>query len=210
VLFAAIDVRRLPMAVSGCYNRSAGEFIMAVAFPENFRPLKRVEYDKLVELGVFGEERIELINGWLVPMNPPKPPHADAVDELTEILVRALAGVARVRVQNPFAAGDISEPQPDVVVVPRERYNVEHPASAHLVIEVAESSLKYDRGTKLRLYAEQNVPEYWIVDVVARRIEVYREQASGEFASKGVFERGEAIQLLRFPAVTVRVSDVFG
>jgi len=181
---------------------------MAVSFPENFRPLRRTEYDKLVELGVFGEERIELINGWLVPMNPPKPPHCDAVDELTEILLRALAGIARIRVQNPFAAGDISEPQPDIVVVPRERYSTEHPAVAHLVIEVAESSLSYDRGAKLRLYAEQNVPEYWVVDVVARRIEVYREPHGGTFASKRVFERGETIHLLRFPTVAVQVSDV--
>ena len=196
------------MTVNGCYNHAAGDFAMAVAFPDNFRPLKRVEYDKLVELGVFGDERIELINGVLVPMNPPKPPHADAVDELTEILVRSLAEVARVRVQNPFAAGDISEPQPDLVVVPRERYSTDHPAVAHLVIEVAESSLKYDRSTKLRLYAEQNVPEYWIVDVVSRRIEVYREPHDGAFRSKRVFERGEAIQLLRFPAVTVQVADV--
>ena len=183
---------------------------MAVALPDNFRPLRRVEYDKLVELGVFGEdERIELINGVLVPMSPIGAPHCDAVDELNEILVRALAGMARVRVQNPLAAGDISEPQPDIVVAPLKRYTAEHPAVAHVVIEVADSSLAFDRGTKLRLYAEQGVPEYWVVDVVARRIEVYREPAADTFASKRVFERGECIQLLRFPAVTVRVSDVF-
>ena len=181
---------------------------MAVALPENFRPLRRVEYDKLVDLGVFGDERIELINGVLVPMNPPKPPHCDAVDMLTLILVRALGEQARIRVQNAFAAGDISAPQPDVLVAPLARYNVEHPAIAHLVIEVAQSSLAYDRGTKLRLYAEQGVPEYWIVDVIARRIEVYRDPADGTFGTKRVFERGEAIRLLQFPEVMVQVSDV--
>ena len=181
---------------------------MAVAFPENFRPLRRVEYDQLVAMGVFGEERIELIDGCLVRMNPPKPPHCDAVDQLNRILGRALYDDALIRVQNPFAAGDISEPQPDILVAPLVRYDVEHPAVAHLVIEVAESSLKYDRGTKLRLYAEQNVPEYWIVDVGSRRIEVYREPGPGGYAWRRVFACGEAIQLLRFPAVMVQVSDV--
>lgn len=110
--------------------------------------------------------------------------------------------------QNPLAAGDVSEPEPDIVVAPLKRYDTEHPAVAHLVIEVAESSLEYDRGTKLRLYAEQGVPEYWIVDVVARRIEAYREPSSGTFGSERVFERGQEIQLLGFPSVTVHVSDV--
>jgi Uma2 family endonuclease len=181
---------------------------MAVALPRNFRPLRRVEYDKLVDLDVFGDERIELINGVLVPMSPIGPPHCDAVDMLNLIFVRALGDVARIRVQNPLAAGDVSEPEPDIVVAPLERYDTEHPAVAHLVIEVAESSLEYDRSTKLRLYAEQGVPEYWIVDVIARCIEVYREPSSGAFGSKRVFERGEEIQLLGFPSVTVRVSDV--
>ena len=196
------------MGMNDCYNHSSGEPTMAVAFPENFRPLRRVEYHQLIDLGVFGEERIELVNGLLVPMNPPKPPHSNAVDMLTLILIRALGDQARIRVQNPFAAGDISEPQPDVLVAPLADYRVDHPAESHLVIEVAESSLRYDRGIKLRLYAEQGVPEYWIVDVVARRIEVYREPQDGTFVSKHIFERGESIRLLRFPAVTVQVSDV--
>jgi Uma2 family endonuclease len=196
------------MPVNGCYNHSEGERVMAMALPENFRPLRRVEYDELVSLGHFQNERIELINGVLVPMSPIGPQHSNAVDKLNEILVLALAGLARVRVQNPLAAGDISEPEPDLLVAPLAEYDVEHPAIAHLVIEVAESSLAFDRGTKLRLYAQQGVPEYWIVDVVSRCIEVYRDPASGTFASKRVFERGDSMELLRFPAVTVRVSDV--
>ena len=182
---------------------------MAVAIPENFRPLRRSEYDKLVELGAFGEERIELVYGVLVPMSPIGPPHSNAIDMLTLILVRALGDRARIRIQNPFAAGDISEPQPDVLVAPLGSYAADHPSAAHLVIEVAESSLAYDRGTKLRLYAEQGVPEYWIVDVVSRRIEVYREPSSSSFQSKRVFESGESVALLRFPDVSVAVASLF-
>jgi Uma2 family endonuclease len=181
---------------------------MAVAFPENFRPLRRTEYDKLVELGAFGKERIELMYGVLVPMSPIGARHCDATDMLMLLLIRALGDRARIRVQHPFAAGDISEPEPDLLVAPLARYNVEHPSIAHLVIEVSESSLKYDRETKLRLYAEQGVPECWIVDVVARRIEVYREPTGSSFESKRVYEPGEVISLLTFPDATIAVAEV--
>jgi Uma2 family endonuclease len=181
---------------------------MVLAFPETYRPLRRVEYDQLVSLGAFGDERIELVNGVLVPMSPIGPPHSSAIDLLTLLLVRALGDRARIRVQNPFAANDISEPQPDLLLAPLGDYESAHPSESFLVIEVADSSLAYDRGPKLRLYAELGVPEYWIVDVVARRIEVYREPSQGAFGSKRVFEREEAIELVRFPDVAVRVSDV--
>src|SRR5690349_19277278 len=104
--------RSVPIPLRGCYSCPAGERVMAVALPENFRPLRRVEYDKLVELGVFKEERIELINGVLVPMSPIGTRHSNAIDLLTLLLVRALGDVARIRVQNPLAQGEISEPQP--------------------------------------------------------------------------------------------------
>jgi Uma2 family endonuclease len=181
---------------------------MVVAFPENYRPLRRTEYDKLVALGVFEDERIELLDGVLVPMSPIGPPHSSAIDKLNLILVRALGDRARIRVQNPFVASDISEPQPDLLVAPLADYDEDHPAEAYLLIEVAESSLAYDRGRKLRIYAERGVPEYWIVDVVSRRIEVYRDPTGSTYRSTRVFERGEGIDLLRFPDVTVRVVDV--
>lgn len=181
---------------------------MVAALPENFRPLRRAEYDQLVVLGVFGDERIELLDGVLVPMSPIGPRHCSAIDLLNLVLVRALGDRARIRVQNPFAAGDTSEPQPDLLVAPLADYEEDHPAEALLLIEVAESSLRMDRGRKLEIYAERNVPEYWIVDVVARRIEVYRNPAGSTFASCRVFERGEGIQLERFPDVTVNVRDV--
>src|ERR1700733_3231151 len=161
---------------------------MAVAFPDNFRPLRRTEFDQLAALGAFGEERIELVYGVLVPMSPIYPRHASAVDRLAHFLIRSLDGLAWVRVQNPFAAGDISQPQPDLLVAPLADYQTAHPAEPYLVIEVSEASLSYDRTTKPRLYAEQGVPEYWIVDVVSRRIEVHRDPAGSAFRSTQVFE----------------------
>jgi Uma2 family endonuclease len=181
---------------------------MVSALPEDFRPLRRVEYEQLTALGAFGDERIELLEGVLVPMSPIGPRHSSAIDLLNLLFVRALADRARIRVQNPFAASDISEPQPDLLVAPLADYLDEHPSTAFLVIEVADSSLARDRGTKLRIYAARGVPEYWIVDVAARRIEVYREPSNGGYAIAQMFERGESIRLFGFPDVTVCVEDV--
>lgn len=181
---------------------------MVLAASTEIRPLRRAEYDKLVELGAFGDERIELLEGALVPMSPIGTRHASAVDMLNLLLVRALGDRARIRVQNPFAAGDISEPEPDILVAPLGDYRAEHPAEAYLVIEVAESSLAKDRGVKLRIYAQRGVPEYWIVNVVARQVEVYRALQGGTYRESRVFEAGEAISLTAFPDVSISVGDV--
>lgn len=181
---------------------------MAVSFPEGIRPLRRAEYDKLVDLGAFEDERIELLDGVLVPMSPIGPPHSSAVQKLTELLILALTGRASVRPQLPFAASDLSEPEPDLMVAPRSDYDTAHPDEALLLIEVAESSLKKDRGVKKRIYAERGVPEYWIVNLVDRCIEVYTEPAAGGYRTIRSYERGESIRLVRFPDVEVRVSDV--
>lgn len=181
---------------------------MVLALPETYRPLRRVEYDKLVELGVFENERIELIDGVLVPMSSIGPRHSSAVDLLNLFLVRNLGDLARIRVQNPFALNDISEPEPDFLVAPLRDYLYEHPSDAYLVIEVAESSLAFDRGRKMRLYAERNIPEYWVVDVVAKRIEVYRNPERGTYQNVRTVDQSGEIQLLEFPSVTLRVADV--
>jgi Uma2 family endonuclease len=182
---------------------------MAPSFtPEGTRPLRRVEYDKLVRLGVFEDERIELLRGALVPMSPIGPPHSATIDRLTRILVVALLGRATVRVQNPFAALDDSEPEPDVNVVPLGDYDADHPERALVLIEVAESSLARDRGLKLQIYAENGVPEYWVVNLVNRRIEVYSNPSEAGYGTVRHFDRGEAIRLASFPDVEIPVSDV--
>jgi Uma2 family endonuclease len=181
---------------------------MAFSPTERFRPLRRVEYDKLIQLGAFQNEKIELLEGVLVPMSPIGAPHSSAVQKLTALLVPALAGRAAVRIQSPFAALELSEPEPDVAVVPSGDYDTDHPDRAYLIVEVAESSLSVDRGVKLRLYAACEVPEYWIVNVVDRLIEVYTEPAAGSYAQVRRYERGQSLRLLSFPDLEIRVTDV--
>jgi len=180
---------------------------MAAAAAEKIRPLRRVEYDKLVALGVFEGERIELIDGALLQMSPIGAPHGEAVDRLTELFVLALVGRARVRIQGSFAAGEFSEPEPDVSILPLGDYHAEHPHQAHLVVEVAESSLSYDRGRKARLYAEADVPEYWIVNLVERTVEVHRQPNAGKYEQLSTHPKGSRLRLVAFSDVELSVDD---
>src|SRR5688572_1838313 len=103
---------------------------MVVQEVPRIRPLFRDEYDKLAALGAFEDERLELLEGVLVEMSPPGPPHASSVDKLTMLLVPAVVGRAIVRVQGPFAAENISEPEPDLMVMQPGDYASGHPEQA--------------------------------------------------------------------------------
>ena len=180
---------------------------MATATAEAFRPLRRVEYDRLVALGVFENERVELLEGALVTMSPIGAPHNSAVQRLTELLVLALHGRAWIRPQMSFVADDYSEPEPDLTIVPRLDYENEQPSQAFVVIEVSESSLRYDRGRKLQVYARCGVPEYWVVNIPEQCIEVYRSPQGDAFARLEKYQRGESICLEAFSDVLIAVSD---
>ena len=181
---------------------------MATSAAEVIRPLRRVEYDQLVSLGAFQDERIELLEGALVTMSPIGAPHASTVDRLNRLLVLALSEHAIVRCQGPFAALEHSEPEPDFAVVPFGEYDTEHPSTAYLIIEVAESSLTLDRGKKLHLYARCTVPEYWIVNLQEHCIEVHTQPSLGAYAKVERYERGQSIPLVAFKAVSFTVSDI--
>src|SRR4051812_29606490 len=119
---------------------------------ETQRPLRRAEYDALVRLGYFDDEKVELLYGKIVPMGPQGIGHGEVLRRLNKILVRALGDRADVQVQSPIAAVDESEPEPDVAIVPPGPYMTDHPSKPWLVVEVADSSLRRDR-LKGDLYA---------------------------------------------------------
>jgi Uma2 family endonuclease len=169
------------------------------------RPLRRVEYDRLVELGFFADERLELLEGILVTMSPQGSRHATAIQRLNMTLAPALVGRADVRVQSPFAATDNSEPEPDVAVVPSADYLNAHPSRAFLIIEVAESSVARDRA-KAPLYAVAGVSECWIVNLDDDIVEVHREPRNGVFATVRKHGLGEELRLVAFPEIAVRTD----
>lgn len=178
--------------------------------PERVRPLSRVEYDRMVEAGIFAEdERIELIRGWLVRMSPIGTDHCETVDLLNELLVRRVGDRARVRCSGAFAASDVSEPQPDFSILPRRSYRLAHPQRALLLVEVAESSLRFDRTVKLTLYAEAGVPEYWVVNLPDRVVEIHRSPIKGRYRTRRVVGAGKTLRIKALPGVTIPVDAIF-
>jgi len=138
----------------------------------------REEYYKMAETGVLRlGERVELIGGGVIAMVPQDSPHYTAIDLAKEELRKIFAAGYVVRVQGPLDLGLISQPEPDVAVVRGtiRDYAKAHPNSALLVVEVAESSLAYDRSIKASLYASAGIPDYWVLNLINRRLEVFRD-----------------------------------
>jgi len=170
----------------------------------------RQEYEQLGELGVLGpEEHVELIGGEIVQVPPQQTRHATGV-YLAQVALSAVfrAGFL-VRVQLPLALGQYSEPEPDVAVVagrPRD-FVVDHPTSALLVVEIAEATLSFDRNTKASLYAAAGIPEYWIVNLVHRQLEMHREPGPMPEAR---FDFGYRVRTIALPGEEVALPGTTG
>jgi Uma2 family endonuclease len=152
-------------------------------------------YYKMAEAGILTrEDRVELIDGEIIDMNPIGSPHAALVKRLNRLFARAAAeGMVLVSVQDPLRLDAYNEPEPDLMLLrPRaDDYQANHPGAADvlLLIEVSDSSLAYDRGRKLALYAKFGVPEVWIVDLAGAAIEIYRQPKEGRVFSDGAPDR---------------------
>jgi len=155
--------------------------------PLTLKRWRRVEYERLVDVGAFEGEPIELIGGHLMVAEPKGSEHATAVDMADDALRAALPGGWIVRVQNPLALDDESAPEPDVAVVRGSHadYRRAHPVPAALIVEIADSSLAFDRAQKGSLYARAGITDYWIVNLVDRAVEVYRDPAPDLTAAFG-------------------------
>ena len=155
--------------------------------PLTVRRWSRAEYERLVDLGVFRGDPVELIGGQLIVAEPQNSPHATAVGAADDALRAVLPAGFFVRAQMPVALDDESAPEPDLAVVAGRRsdYRAGHPASAVVVVEVADSSLGFDREDKGSLYARARVPEYWIVNLIDRVVEVYRDPGPDASAAHG-------------------------
>jgi Uma2 family endonuclease len=145
--------------------------------PLTVRRWTREEYDRLVNAGMFHEEPLELIGGQLVVAEPQGTYHSSTLGAVGDALRAALPPGWLVRVQMPVALDEESAPEPDLALVPGTwaDYETSHPARPVLVVEVAESSLAFDRREKGSLYARAGVLDYWILNLVDRVLEVYRD-----------------------------------
>jgi Uma2 family endonuclease len=190
---------------------------MAVAVEPARRLFTVAEYERMAEVGILGpHERVELIRGEIVEMSPIGARHIAFVTNLTHLLVRSFDRRARVSVQSPVVVADDSMPQPDLVLLRLRQpshppYKVARATrdDVQLLVEVAESALRYDRIVKLRLYAEVGVPEYWIVDCEAEAVEVYRDPAAPGYRSVEHITGDRAVSPLAYPDVALRLADIF-
>jgi Uma2 family endonuclease len=158
------------------------------AIPTRTRRWTRVEYDRLIDLGIFRSgEHLELLGGHLIVSEPQGTLHAAAVGLVEEALRICFGRGWTVRVQMPIALDDESEPEPDVAVVPGTHgdYAAAHPTCPPLLVEVAESSLADDRATKAALYARAGIADYWILNLVDRVLEVCRSPLTGALQPSG-------------------------
>ncbi len=148
---------------------------LSTQLPLTVRRWRRAEYDRLVSLGAFEGERIELLGGELLVAEPQGAYHASAVATADYALRATLSPGWIIRIQAPVSLDDESEPEPDLAVVPGrpQDYRVAHPERPALAIEVAESSLEFDRGRKGSLYARAGIEHYWIVNLADRLLEIY-------------------------------------
>jgi Uma2 family endonuclease len=182
------------------------------------RKFTREEFHRLVGSGILREEeRVELIEGDIVPMAPSTHEHATQTLGLYERVRRLFGKGYHVRIQSPLALGE-SEPVPDIAVVKGKLtdYKHAHPTSAVLIIEVAQSSLPYDRTVKTSLYAKAGIPEYWIINLEHRQLEVYREPIESPDSLFGytyrlrlLLQPNDTLAPLEKPTRIVRVAHLF-
>jgi Uma2 family endonuclease len=172
--------------------------------------LRRVEYDVLVEQGALDDARVELLLGSLVEVTPQGPLHADIVRRLHERFAGRLPATVHLRIQSPLAVSDDSEPEPDVAIVPAGDYTAAHPQQALLVVEVAQTSVQKDRGIKAALYATAGIPEFWLVNLVDRVVEVHRQPREGRYDLVVRVTAGQPLAPVAFPDIRFRADIVIG
>lgn len=170
------------------------------------------DYHRMAEVGILREDdRVELIDGEVVEMSPIGGRHVTCVSRVTRLLVSRLPE-AIVNVQSPVRLGEFQEPEPDLAVVRHRAYANDLPNAddVFLLMEVSDSSLAYDRGTKLPLYASAGIPEVWLVDLPGDAIERHTNPANGGYRISVRVRRGETLASTTMPGLVINVDEVLG
>lgn len=175
------------------------------------RALTVAEYHRMGEVGILHEDdRVELIEGELVAMTPIGSNHSGTINTLNRALVMAVGDRGVVAVQNPVQLDDLSEPQPDFSILkPRAddyRRATPRPDEVLLIIEVADSSLAYDRAVKQALYARHGIPEFWIVNLQANNVEVCRTPVGEAYGDLSVVERDGTLEPMLLPGAAISAA----
>jgi Uma2 family endonuclease len=173
------------------------------------------DYYRMAEVGILASDaRVELIDGEIIDMPPPGSLHAATVRRLQQILSRELGNRVTIIAQDPVRLGEHSEPQPDVAVLRyrEDLYGERHPQSTEvfLVVEVADSSLRFDRDTKQSLYAAHGIPEMWIVDLRGHRLIRHRVPQRGSYTLVDEPDLDVSLELSALPGIAIELQLLFG
>jgi Uma2 family endonuclease len=172
------------------------------------------EYYRMIELGMLKDyEKAEIIEGELIKKMPIGERHAYVVDVLNRFFVKNVPDSVLVRIQNPIRLSDYSEPEPDLALADLRKYDGKRhprPSEIILIVEVSDSTLKYDRDVKLALYAEAEIPEIWIVNLPNDIIEVHQKPSVGIYQLAKIFKRGEIVTSEVLPDLSIAADEILG
>lgn len=169
----------------------------------------RREYYQMAEAGMFQpDEHVELIDGEIITMTPQRSQHAAVIGKVEAALRQAFGEGYWVRTQMPLAVSEDSDPEPDVAIVPGSPndYLNEHPTTALLVVEVSDTTLPLDREKKAWLYAQYQIPEYWILNLKDNQLEVFRNPQSSKYQSHFIMQAPQTVEPVHASGFRIPVS----
>jgi Uma2 family endonuclease len=171
------------------------------------------EYHRMIDAGILTpEDKVELLEGKIVEMSPQRPPHASTTQRVSDYLKGRLRGIAHVRMQLPITLSK-SEPEPDIAVVRIDpnAYGEHHPngKDIFLLIEISYTTLNIDREEKAPIYARENIPEYWILDISNRCVYIFRNSTESGYQEEIILNGDAAIAPLAFPEIEIPFSELF-
>lgn len=172
------------------------------------------EYYRMADTGIIGpEERVELIEGQIIPLAAKNPAHSAITGKASDYLKELFSGLALVRIQEPVHLNSRSEPEPDIAVVriePRNYIN-DHPRpeQVFLLIEVSDSTLNFDLKNKSIIYAKAQIFNYWVIDVRAQRVFVFQEPEAKRYQQETVWGKNGILTVTAFPDIPILVENFF-
>ena len=179
------------------------------------RPISVAEYEAMAEAGIFApDERVELVDGLLIVPPPQNVPHVSILMRMQYRLHERLGERVMIAQQSPVVISDRSEPEPDFALIRwrDDYYACAKPTNADTlaIVEVADSTLRMDRGRKRTVYARAGIPEYWIVNVRAEQIEIHRGPHGGAYPAPRIAKRGDSVSFAAFPDAVFTVGELLG
>ena len=180
----------------------------------NLRLITTTDYHRMAEIGILGaDERVELIAGQIIQKMPKGPAHSALCKRVEKLLEHHLGDRVLVRLQDPIQLNSYSEPEPDVAVVrPSSNFYCEHhptPNEVYLIVEIADTTIDRDLGTKADLYAAAGIVDYWVFNITSQQLHIFRDPQPNGYQRQLILRGQQSVSLLAFPDCTIAVQECF-